>query len=352
MIFITLIAILISSMSAFISEHISSMKSKILYVFLGLILIIIAGFRDGESMPDYSTYEGLYFEVFGNNFSYFVEMSFIYIAKLSNIIIDGNPVVLFVIYAILGVSLKLYSIIKLSDLCFYSLIIYVSNYFILHEMIQIRAGVATAFILLSIIPLYNRAIKYFLVLIGCAVLFHYSSLIFLLLWFLKPNKYNKVLYISIIPLAYLMHFSGTDPISLIIKLLPSDVVSLKVAYLDKDRAERLAINVFGIFVLTRIVILIYFTFFVNLVEKYNKYNFILLKCYAIGIFVYIALAQYPEFAVRISYTLMATEIIIIPTLIYTIKEYYLSRLIVVLYGLLAFLLNVYFTSYFNWTSDF
>jgi hypothetical protein len=349
MIFITLCALLIASILVFISEQLSLQKSKILYVFFGIFLCIIAGFRNGENMPDYETYKGFYDAIVSGYFSYFIEISFIYIAKLSNLIINENSIVLFVIYAILGVSLKLYSIWNLSDLYFYSLIIYISNYFILQEMIQIRAGIATALILLSIVPLYNRNIKYFLLIIVCATLFHYSSIIFLLLWFLKPIKYNKILYFSLIVIAYLIHFSWIDIIGLISDFIPFNDIVLKFeSYTDETRTELLKINVFGLFALTRIVILIYFTFFVNLIERHNKYIFILLKCYAIGIFIYIALSQYPDIAVRISYTLMASDILIIPTLIYTIKGHYLPRLIVVIYGLLVFLLNVYFTSYFNW----
>ena len=349
MILITLITILIASILAFISEYLPLHKSKLLYVLMGISLIIVAGFRDGQRMPDYETYEGMYYVVVSDSFSYFIEISFIYIAKLSSVIVEENPVALFIIYAIIGVTLKLFSIKKLSNLYFYSLVIYTSNYFILHEMIQIRAGVATAFILLSIVSVYNRNLKHFFFLIGCATLFHYSSIVFLFLWFLRKNSYNKYLYFSLIPIAYLIHFT-LDPLSLIVNYLPFDLKNLKMdIYTDESRAKRLEINVLGIFILTRMIILVYFTSFANLIKLYNKYFFILLKCYAFGIFIYIAFAKYPEISVRICYTLLVSEIIIIPTLLYTIKGHYLPRVILVLYGLLAFILNVYFTTYFNYS---
>ena len=70
--------------------------------------------------------------------------------------------------------------------------------------------------------------------------------------------------------------------------------------------------------------------------------------YALGTFTYIALAVYPHIAVRIGYTLLASELIIIPALIYTIRGYFLPRLLVILYALLAFSLNVFYTSFFRW----
>ena len=144
----------------------------------------------------------------------------------------------------------------------------------------------------------------------------------------------------------MIQFIGLDIINFVLGHLPFYKIDpTAFTYLGEQSTE---INVYSIFVITRIVILIYFTYFLNRIEKYNKYIFILLKLYALGIFFYIAFSMYPVIAVRISYTLMATEIFIIPTLIFTIKGHYLPRLIVILYGLLAFLLNVYFTSYFNY----
>ena len=175
MIFVTLGALVITSILAFVNEFLSPRRSKALFVFCGICLIIIAGFRDGSEMPDYATYQGLYDQGISYNFMYLIELSFIYIVKLSHLIASGNAVVLFVIYAILGVSLKLYAITKISTLYFFSLVIYISNYFILQEMIQIRAGVATAFILISLVFVYNRNLKLFLASIGLAIFFHYSS---------------------------------------------------------------------------------------------------------------------------------------------------------------------------------
>jgi hypothetical protein len=215
-------------------------------------------------------------------------------------------------------------------------------------MIQIRAGVATGFVLLAIEPLYERKGFRFFILICLATLFHYSSLIFLFLWFLKPESFNRIYYLLLIPVAYIIHFTKTDPISIILKFLPSDLISAKMDYVDKDRAENLAISVFGVFALTRIIIVIFFTYFHKCIKQHNHYFTLLLKCYALGIFAYIALADYPEIAVRVGYTLMATEIIILPTLIYTVRGYYIPRLIVIVYAFLAFFLNVYFTTYFNW----
>jgi hypothetical protein len=350
MIYIVLCFLLATSLLALISNGLSVKRSNRLYIILVICLVFVAGFRSGSTFPDYAAYAGYYSSVVAGELTYFIEISFIYIAKLSNIILAGNSIVLFVIYAIIGVSLKTYAIRKLTPLFFLSLLIYISNYFILHEMIQIRVGVATAFILLSIVQLYDRSIRNFVVLICCATLFHYSSIIFLSLWFLNTNRYNKILFIGLVPIAYLVHFllSGVNAISFISSYIPFDGIADKLAtYSNNGGGDLNKINLFGLFPAIKIFILIYFTFFASLIQRHNKYFYILLKMYALGIFVYIALAMYPHMAVRISYTLLVSEIIIIPTLIYTIRGYYIPKFIVALYGLLAFSLNVYFTNYFQ-----
>lgn len=175
MIYIVLCSLLVSSLPALLSNGLSSKSSNSLYIILVICLVCVAGFRSGSTLPDYATYAGYYSNVVAGQLSYFIEISFVLLAKLSNIILADNSIVLFVIYAIIGVSLKTYAIKKLTPLFFLSLLIYISNYFILHEMIQIRAGVATAFILLSIVPLYDRSIK--------------NSNIMILVRGNKPNKF-------------------------------------------------------------------------------------------------------------------------------------------------------------------
>lgn len=352
MIYVVLFSLLVSSLPALISNGLSSKSSNSLYIILVICLVCVAGFRSGSSLPDYATYAGYYSNVVAGQLSYFIEISFVLLAKLSNIILADNSIVLFVIYAIIGVSLKTYAIKKLTPLFFLSLLIYISNYFILHEMIQIRAGVATAFILLSIVPLYDRSLKNFVLLIGLAALFHYSSIIFLLLWFLKTKRFNRMLFVSLLPLSYLLHFiiNIGDFIGLISSYIPFvDIVEKLTTYSQGPDAFK--INLFGLFPLTRIIILLFFMVFVHNIQRQNKYFYLLLKMYAIGIFSYIALSSYPVIAVRIGYTLLATEIVIIPTLVYIIKGYYYPRLLVIFYAFLAFSLNVFFTSYFKYYGE-
>ena len=154
-----------------------------------------------------------------------------------------------------------------------------------------------------------------------------------------------------IPIAYFIYFfiDLANLLNLIASILPFGGMAEKLIGYSIAR-EDLLINVLGIYPLSRIVIFIFFLYFVYELRNHNKYFFIMLKMYAFGIFSYIALAMFPVIAVRIAYTLMLTEIIIIPYLIYTIKGYYLPRLIMIFYAFMVFIFNVFFTTYFVWST--
>jgi hypothetical protein len=352
LIFEILIVFVVLAFFAVATEKLRGVFFKYFYALICIILILVAGLRNGDSMPDYLTYVGLYKQVISENFTYFIEISFILIAKFSNRIIPDNFLLLFFIYAIIGVIVKSYAISKLSKFWLYSLLVYVSNYFILQEMIQIRSGIATGFILISIIPLHRRNFLSFVSLILAASFFHYSSIFFFFLWFIDSEKFSVKFYFGLILLSYFMSFTGFDPITIIINFLPIELINLKLDYFEKERAEELRINVLGLFILTRLIILIYFTYFRNTAIRFNEHFILFLKLYSFGIISYIGLSKYPEIAVRISYIFLATEIFIVPSFIYTINKKGLARFIVICYSLMALILNIIFTSYFKWEQYF
>ena len=116
--------------------------------------------------------------------------------KIIYSLIGPYPIYLFLLFAILGVSFKLIAIKQLTELWFLSLILYLSNFFILHEMTQIRAGVASAFLLLCVKPIYDRDLKRFLLFAVLGFLFHYSAIVILPLWFLGIKARKNVLLFS------------------------------------------------------------------------------------------------------------------------------------------------------------
>ena len=176
MFFCSIITIsLLCALVAFFEEKLSNFKWWI-WGLLCFLLIIVATFRPLGMDNDSIAYE-IYYYNFDNPRSVLtVEYSF---RVISEFIYNyfHNYRYLFLLYALLGTTIKFYSIKKLSPLPFLSVCIYIFTYYVVHEFTQIRAGVASAFLLLSLIPLSKGNKSLTLVVILFASLFHYSSLL-------------------------------------------------------------------------------------------------------------------------------------------------------------------------------
>lgn len=174
------------------------------FVLSGVLLFLIAGFRSDDVTNDYTGYVDYYNDVINHSFSR-VEPSFIYIAEFVDLIFH-DVLFLFVIYAILGICFKYIAICTLSHYKLHSVFIYFCSFFLILEMTQIRAGVATGLVLLCIKPIRERKIFPFLFFSLLAFFFHFSALIILFFYFLNGDYINKKVYFALIPLGYFMYF--------------------------------------------------------------------------------------------------------------------------------------------------
>lgn len=60
------------------------------------------------------------------------------INQFNQLLLGGNDQIFFLIYAILGVTIKIIAINRLSSFTLLSVYLYICLYFVLHEMTQIR----------------------------------------------------------------------------------------------------------------------------------------------------------------------------------------------------------------------
>lgn len=320
-----------------------NINKYVLYLVLGLILVLISSFRPEQGNPDYAVYRKLYEDA--KTWDAIVEPSYFLISQLVYLVFD-NILYLFIIYACLGVYLKLTAIKQLTDLWFLSLMVYVSYFFILHEMVQIRAGIATAFLLLSVKPIYDRNLKLFLVLVLLATFFHVSSLIILPLWFLgifkDRKKVNTYFLILVLPIAYGIYFLKMT----LLNFIPIPYVQEKIdLYTQLQELETDAfltdINVFNFVFLAKIIIYYFLVYKRELLMTRNKYTVLLLNIYAISLFMYPALAAMPVMAGRVSEFLGVVEIILIPLVYYVFRPHYVGTLLVLVWSLGIIMVNLF-----------
>lgn len=326
---------------------------KRIFVIIGITLFIVSIFLDKTYLPDYEQYVG-YFKHVGDNIIV-LEPTFILIASIVEML--NNEVFFgFMLYLLLGITIKMLAIKRLSNLYFLTLAFYISSYWIYHELIQIRVGVAAGFFLMAIKPLYERNLKYFLFYSLLAIAFHYSAILILPLWFINKGMKGSVFYTLLIPGCMLLYVLHIDVV-ILLQYLPIPYVQEKIetysmiAEIGPDRGLLTAkeYNPFITWYLLKAVLAIFMWFNIRQIQKENQYAVLLLKIYTLGIAILWCLPSVPVVATRCSELLSVVQIVLIPLVVYKYSRMNLLYIIPIVYGLSwifwnasSFLLNSYY----------
>ncbi len=313
--------------------------NRISSVLLVVILALFAAFRERKLVKDYEMYVQAW-----NRLDYEVnqiEVSFIFIRNVLRDDFGLAYISIFITYALLGVITKVLAVKKLSDFFYLSILIYISHFYILHELTQIRAGVAAGFILLAIIPLYKRNFKLFLLFITIAILFHYSAIMILPLWFLKSNSKVKFLYF-VVPAGFILYFVGFN----FMHNIPIAYFQTKMdAYqeLSRKRTDGFdTINVFNVFYLIKVAVFYFILINREKISHHNAYFYLLLRIEGLSLLALPALALIPAIAYRVHEFLGVVEIILFPLIVYAFKRRYDGYILVIALALLFLYVNIFY----------
>ena len=315
-------------------------KKDLFYLILiGVVLILIAGLRPIGIDRDSLAYVGIVGSDEVNINLIDKEPGFWLIYKINKIIFNGNTQCFFLIYALLGVSLKIFAIKKYSLLPFFSTFTYVCLYFILHEMTQIRAGVAAAIFLLALQDIKDKNLKSYLVKTMVANMFHYSAIIMLLVYPIKPNKINiKVSFMFPIIGLFFAFFKNIflSIFSTMTSVLPkylSHKIDLYISLLNVGIYSD--INIFNFFYTS--LLFIYYLSLLNYRRMKAEYDIIFIKILGIMLFMFYFLSFLPVFAYRVSKFFGVVLIFLIPHILLAIKQKTIASIPIVI------LLLSYFT---------
>jgi len=258
----------------FISKN-GRIHEKILLLIAAIFLILIAGLRRPGIDSDYGTYIEI-FNKFDTPLSYFKEFSvnsffepaYYLIPTFISADLGLSYLWVFVIFAIIAIGLKFVAISRLTDFTFLSVLVYYGNYFILHDMTQIRAGVASAILLLCIPQIEKRNLSGFLLLISVGILFHYSTIIFLPAYFLSSTKINKKLYLSLLFIPFVFYFSKFNIFS-VLQIFNLGFISEKIEIYNNLLESDIftGINVFNIIFMVQLISCTVFIIKSDLLQK-------------------------------------------------------------------------------------
>ena len=331
---------LITSFSFFDQEK--DIKTFLIYAACVVWLFLLAGFRPYGVDEDSMNYLSLYY----NAESELIEPSFFLISNTVSRVFN-DPRGVFVIYAFISVFVKGFSIARLTSLWFLSLAVWISHFYIMQDLTQIRVAVSSGFFLFAIYFLAGKHRWLYLLIVFVSILFHYSSAILLALVFLSNKKLTGIMrkILGIVPLvAYVLYFLKVD----FVMLFPIPYIQNKIEIYEALRDSGVAgdeINVFNVAMLLKLVAYYLLLWKYEVVVAYNKYLPILLKIFAVSYFCFVALAFLPVLSFRLSELLGVVDILLIPLLAYAVRPRSAGIALVSVYSLGIFLLNIYYNEY-------
>lgn len=332
---------------AFLEDYMPSWQKAMALFAIGIALICISAFKP-MTTTDATTYE--YYFVCNEDpiVEVATEPTFIYLSRWI-IAHGGDVVVLFFIYAALTIPLKLTALWKCTPYIFTAMIVYMGLYYPLHDVVQIRCGLATAILLWALIPLSKRQYFKATALMLIATTFHYSSLAFLpvlLIGNIPVGKYWKYALGATVPIClalYLVHIDATI-------LIPSSQIEGKMD-LYKEMSESGGWEEYipykQVPFLAEFVLLYVYLFFYDTIKKYCEFAPILVKIIVIEMVCMIMFAGIPVLGARLHELFGVFNVLAFTCCMYCIKPKYAVRIGLTIFAFVFYLIQMFDHMYFQ-----
>ncbi|EAA8875199.1 EpsG family protein [Salmonella enterica] len=318
-------------------------RCKLFYssmIFLGFACVM----RGSDVDRDYKTYVNIYNYII-HGYSYTIEPTFFIISKISYLV-AGTPFFIFILYGLLAIYFKAKFIIDWSPYPLLSVIVYFSNVYLLHEMTQIRIGLASAIGFYSLKYLITNEKRKYFICIFVATLFHYSMVIFLFLPLFNVRKISsqyKLFYFILVVLLYFLYLFNID-LSLLIKYIDIGLIQSKYnIYKEQVIDNGTNVNVFSVMQILNLLIIL-FAMSYSSHFKENRKLILIVKVFSLGPISLIFFSAIPGFALRLSELFTVGQIVLLPMLVKQIRQVKLAYLGVILLSFIILLNNLYYLS--------
>lgn len=322
---------------SFMEDYMQSWQKVLILMTIGIALIAIATFKP-MSTTDARTYEYYFYDNDNLIVELATEPTYIHLSRLI-LSFGGEVVVLFFIYALIAIPLKFTALWRTAPYIFTAMIVYIGIYYPLQDVVQIRCGVASGFLLWALVPLSKRQYLKAIILTIIATLFHYSSLAFipiLLVGNIKITRYWKYILGVTIPICLALYLVNIGAVSLI----PESVIEGKLD-LYKETSERGGWEEYvpykQIPFLAEFTLLYIFLYFYDTIEKHCEYAPIIVKILVFEMTCMIVFAEIPVLGARLHELFGIFNVIAYTCCMYCIKPKYVVRI-----GLALFCLIFYF----------
>ena len=335
---------------AFYEEYLTEVQKLSILAVMSVAMIVMATCKDIASVPDAESYESIFYHYDDPIYQLATEPTYIYISHWV-LMFGGGISAVFFIYALLCIPSKLIMLKEFTPFVFTAMLIYVPVYHELHDLIQIRAAVAGAFLLVATKACIDK--KHILTSVAClaATLFHYSSIAFIPFFILGNKQIGKKLKICmmcLVPLGFAMYFAHKDMLS----LLPSSIVSGKVDYYKSSSEsggtwDEMTIPYKNIYFMVKCMMFYVIIFYYDYLKDKVTCLPILLKIEAGSLFVMLGMATIPVVATRLSDLYGIVDPILFSYCLYLVKPKYAARIAVACVGAYMLVYNMLVAHYFD-----
>jgi len=315
-----------------------------IFIFVSFILIIIPIFLPLGFSPDhFNYYSTIELPVSQFNFLSF-EPFYWFIVYINQLLFNGDWTSYLLFFSSIYVILSVYIIKRNSISPTISLIIFILLFYPNFGLIQIRNGVATAFLWWALFDLIENKTWKFVIKVIVATLFHYSSIVFLLILLLDKNHINKKFYLllPIIGLLLGQYVFTLEFYQFIVNYLPTFLKFKAESYLyiriNFPESRLNQINLINLYLLFNLTV-----YYLGLIIGPNNRYFITLeKLLAFGILSFIIFKNIPVFSFRISNNFYTFTVFLIPYILKNPKKeerYLYYYLLIIILTLLCW--NIY-----------
>lgn len=345
-------SILISSLLSYLTKK----KLYGLFWFTVIILVILAGARSSSYGADYTAYET--YANYANSFNSIgsalkastVEPTFTILARVTN----GN-VLLFLIYAFLGVFLKAWVFVKRSEYPWISILLYFQSYYFLGDMAQIRQSVAISFFFVFIHFACSQKPKYALVSLITSFLFHFSAFFLPLIYFFRQfffwkNSVRLLLCLMVLA-SFFFSLTGVSLLNSFAGLIPSSYAQAKFSsYMNSVYGENIGLGFSDFF---RIFICFALLFFVGKERVKNDFERIIIIGFILGSVIFFLLKEDGIFASRLTTYFKLLDCFLIPFLLKKLHDdlgqhgYLIGAFFIIIYSIASYYLNVFSVASFS-----
>lgn len=296
-----------------------------------MILVFVLVITRTDTMADYKSY---IYDFKYKSYSLNSEPAFNAIKFAVDLL--GSFYVGFISYALISLGIRFRYIERYTELTLFCLLVFISNLLVLQDMIAIRSAVAAALLLFLVDAMFQRKYWKCLFIIITAVCFHYSALLFFIIFILNPKKPHKFIFLSLIVISYILTLSGyTFGTSL------SIIFDLNILPFLMHSYENQELNIFNLIQIAHVIICIYAWWEINAIYKKYPSSILFLKLYTIAICLLPLFSDMISVGIRISELLLSVEIILIPMIISaSIRRRSLQKTAIILYSLIIFYFTV------------